>query len=76
MAQSAIRNRLAAAAFAWQNLPPDQQANWRRACRKLRLECVGPGLWFYWFQKRDAATLATIEMQSGIILLTNEARNV
>lgn len=75
-AQSAVRNRMACAALAWSALPTDQQANWRRVCRRLRLECVGFGLWFYWWQKRDVATLATLEMQSGIVLLTPEAKNV
>lgn len=74
-AQSAARNRLVAAAYDWQSLPADQQANWRRACKRLRLECVGFGLFYYWHYKRDAATITTIEQQTGIILLTAEAKN-
>ena len=64
------RNRVRAAAAAWKLLTPQVKADWQRACRKLSLRVNGYALWTFWHMIQDRSTIATIERQSGIQLLT------
>ena len=64
------RNRIRAAAAAWQRLTPTARLDWQRAARKCKLRLNGYALWTYWNMTQDRPTITTIERQSHIPLLT------
>lgn len=68
--QQQNRNRWRAAATMWRALTPAERANWEASCRRLSMPLTGYNLFVYWRTNPDsAATLDTIQRQSGITLL-------
>lgn len=67
--QSQMRNLFRLYATAWRALPVARRLAWLRAARKCHLYATGYNLWVYYQRTLDAATIRTIERQSGETLL-------
>lgn len=63
------RQRMVAAARQWKELTIEQRRNWLLAARRASLKITGYNLFVYWSMTNDAATVRTIERQSGFKLL-------
>lgn len=68
-AQRLQRARFTAAARAWQNLRPQDQADWHLTARRAGLCMHGYDLWVHWQIIRDIQSIRTLERQTGVLLL-------
>lgn len=67
--QHKMRNFFRLVAMSWRALSATQRQAWQQAADAAGLRVTGYNL-FLWYQRtRDAATIATIERQTGISLL-------
>lgn len=69
-AQRVMRQRWATYMRQWSELTAAQQADWRLAVQRAGLQIGATALWLWYQITRDRATLATIERQSGVSLVT------
>lgn len=67
--QKVHRDRVRAAAAAWQTLTPTAKKNWERVTLKLSLPLTGYNLFTHWHMVGDDSNIETLERQSGIQLL-------
>lgn len=63
--QSQFRNQFRLAATAWRALSPATRDAWLAAARKAHLYITGYNLWVWYQRTKDAATIRTIERQTG-----------
>jgi len=63
------RNRWRVAALFWQSVPLQEKRNWRLAAQKAHLKITHHNLFMYYATTEDAATIRTVERESGIQLL-------
>ena len=68
--QSQMRNYFRLAATAWRALTPEQRQRWGLASERLYLRCTGYNIWVWYWRFRDRETIATIQHQSKLELLS------
>lgn len=67
--QRIMRNRFRQVALIWKSMEPSKKAAWKRATEKASLRITAYALFLWYHTHRDRATIATIERQTGEVLL-------
>ena len=63
------RNKFRLVALSWQALPEKDKENWRQLAKRARVDVTHYDLFVYYCLTHDAASIRTLERQSGVTVL-------